>query len=78
MLRPPKPCAWEERCADCTERQDCPFWREYLDTNNILYEQVERGNLRRSDFFPKIRKKKEPNWEKIQADYDKAPKYEWH
>lgn len=78
MLQPPQPCPWEERCADCTERQTCPSWREYLDTNSILYEQVERGNLRRTDFDPiRPRKDKTPNWDKIKAYNDKATKFEW-
>lgn len=77
MLRPPVPCPWEDSCRHCSERLDCPSWLEYLNTNDILCEQVERGNLRRSDFHPVIREKKEPNWDKIEEYSKKKPHYEW-
>lgn len=51
MLKPPKPCPWEDECASCVERNQCEQWIDYLNTRAVYHDlgiiEDERGNLRR-------------------------------
>lgn len=51
MLRPPKPCPWEDECASCAEREQCQTWIDYVNTTACYREygiiEDEHGNLHR-------------------------------